>query len=253
MLTFRSYGDRDTLVRPAIRACRQGRYRDGLFARDRPFYRFRTCSARRFGSGQPRRHIRIVRFRCSWSSFARSSKTLAPAVVAAGSVGEASGRQAILEVALALGRGENKGRIHILVHNAAVSGFAPLGALTEEHIDEVIGINLRGVMLLTSLVCAHMPEHAGGRVIFVSSVGSRYTPPPRFGYLFSYQVRDGESRTDMGDRREREGRQFQLRRHWQRRYGFVPAGSSRVTGKQDRRGGPCAASRDCGSHSIPCK
>lgn len=178
MLTFRSYGDRDTLVRPAIRACRQGRYRDGLFARDRPFYRFRTCSARRFGSGQPRRHIRIVRFRCSWSSFARSSKTLAPAVVAAGSVGEASGRQAILEVALALGRGENKGRIHILVHNAAVSGFAPLGALTEEHIDEVIGINLRGVMLLTSLVCAHMPEHAGGRVIFVSSVGSRYTPPP---------------------------------------------------------------------------
>ncbi|KAH8585546.1 hypothetical protein B0O99DRAFT_530538 [Bisporella sp. PMI_857] len=62
-------------------------------------------------------------------------------------------------------------RIDILVNNAGVELAKPLGNITYQEIDNVYQVNVRGAILMTQAVLPHLPS--GGRIINISSVGSR--------------------------------------------------------------------------------
>jgi NAD(P)-dependent dehydrogenase (short-subunit alcohol dehydrogenase family) len=64
---------------------------------------------------------------------------------------------------------EQKGSIDILFANAGVSEFAPLGKITEEHIDKIFSINVKG--LLFTVQKALPLFHDGGSIILNASVG----------------------------------------------------------------------------------
>lgn len=62
-----------------------------------------------------------------------------------------------------------KNGVDIVFANAAVFGFAPLGRIASDLIDEVFGVNLKGVILTSRRPCRCWPtaercHHAGGAV-----------------------------------------------------------------------------------------
>ncbi|MBI5120548.1 MAG: SDR family oxidoreductase [Rhodospirillales bacterium] len=63
------------------------------------------------------------------------------------------------------------GKIDILFANAGVGGMAPLGAITEEHFDRLIGINLKGVVFTVQKALPLMPD--GSSIILNSSIAAR--------------------------------------------------------------------------------
>ena len=68
------------------------------------------------------------------------------------------------------------GKVDILVNNAGVYEFAPLEAITEDSIERLYGINVRGLLLATKAGVALFPPE-GGSVINIGSVVSEQTPP----------------------------------------------------------------------------
>jgi 3-oxoacyl-[acyl-carrier protein] reductase len=68
------------------------------------------------------------------------------------------------------------GKLDILVNNAGVYEFAPLEGITEESIDKMLGINVKGLLLATKAGVALFPAE-GGSVINIGSVASEQTPP----------------------------------------------------------------------------
>lgn len=65
------------------------------------------------------------------------------------------------------------GRIDVLINNAGMSPpYETLDAVTEEHFDKVIGVNLKGAYRLSTLVGSRMQKGAGGRIINISSIAS---------------------------------------------------------------------------------
>jgi NAD(P)-dependent dehydrogenase (short-subunit alcohol dehydrogenase family) len=63
------------------------------------------------------------------------------------------------------------GRIDILVCNAAVNPvYGPLGELTDEAFDKVMGANVKSNVWLCNLVIPGMAERGGGAVVIVSSI-----------------------------------------------------------------------------------
>ncbi|CZR64643.1 probable dehydrogenases with different specificities (related to short-chain alcohol dehydrogenases) [Phialocephala subalpina] len=69
---------------------------------------------------------------------------------------------------------ESSGRpknIDILVNNAGVEVVKALGTITAEDFAKVYDLNVRGALLMTQAVLPHLS--AGGRIINISSVGSR--------------------------------------------------------------------------------
>jgi NAD(P)-dependent dehydrogenase (short-subunit alcohol dehydrogenase family) len=63
------------------------------------------------------------------------------------------------------------GRIDILVCNAAVNPvYGPLGELTDEAFDKVMGTNVKSNLWLCNLVIPGMAERGGGAVVIVSSI-----------------------------------------------------------------------------------
>ncbi len=65
---------------------------------------------------------------------------------------------------------EALGGIDILVHNAGVATFAPLGPEAVEVYDRTFGVNVEGVLVGTAAALPHLSD--GGRVILVSSVSA---------------------------------------------------------------------------------
>jgi len=61
--------------------------------------------------------------------------------------------------------------IDILVNNAGVEVVKALGTITPEDFARVYDLNVRGALLMTQAVLPYLP--AGGRIINISSVGSR--------------------------------------------------------------------------------
>ena len=68
------------------------------------------------------------------------------------------------------------GKLDILVNNAGVYEFAPLEGITEESIERMLGINVKGLLLATKAGVALFPAE-GGSVINIGSVVSEQTPP----------------------------------------------------------------------------
>jgi 3-oxoacyl-[acyl-carrier protein] reductase len=68
------------------------------------------------------------------------------------------------------------GRIDILVNNAAVYDFLPLEQITEEHIDRMFNLNVRGLLFVTQAAAAAF-DGKGGSIINIGSMAS-LTPPP---------------------------------------------------------------------------
>jgi len=66
---------------------------------------------------------------------------------------------------------ETRGHIDILFANAGISSFAPLAAISEEHFDQVFGVNVKG--LLFSVQKALPLFKDGGSIILNSSVAGR--------------------------------------------------------------------------------
>jgi NAD(P)-dependent dehydrogenase (short-subunit alcohol dehydrogenase family) len=66
---------------------------------------------------------------------------------------------------------ERLGRVHILVNNAGIAGFAPLLAMSEEEWDRMIAVHLKGTFNCTRALAEDMVDAKWGRVVCISSVG----------------------------------------------------------------------------------
>ncbi len=92
------------------------------------------------------------------------------AVTVQGDVSKATEAQAIVDAAV-----NNYGKVDILINNSGVYEFAPLEAITEEHVHKQFNVNVLGLLLVTQAAVKHMGS--GGSIVNISSVASRITPP----------------------------------------------------------------------------
>jgi 3-oxoacyl-[acyl-carrier protein] reductase len=68
------------------------------------------------------------------------------------------------------------GRLDVLVNNAGVYEFAPLGEITEEHFHRQFNTNVLG-LILASQEAAKLFDSEGGSIINISSAVSSINPP----------------------------------------------------------------------------
>jgi 2-hydroxycyclohexanecarboxyl-CoA dehydrogenase len=61
------------------------------------------------------------------------------------------------------------GPITILVNNAGITGFIPFLEITEEKWDEMLGVNLKGTVIVTQTVLPDMLAAGWGRIVNISS------------------------------------------------------------------------------------
>ena len=86
------------------------------------------------------------------------------------------------------------GRVDVLVNNAGIYAFSPLETITEESIDSIFGVNVKGLLLATKAAVALFPPE-GGSVINISSVVSEMTPPASAVYTGTKGAVDAITRT----------------------------------------------------------
>ncbi|WP_263385826.1 SDR family oxidoreductase [Granulicella arctica] len=68
-----------------------------------------------------------------------------------------------------------KGRIDVLFVNAGVPSFAPLGSITEEHFDQIFGINVKGLVFTVQKALPLIPD--GGSIVLNASIESKQGKP----------------------------------------------------------------------------
>jgi len=87
------------------------------------------------------------------------------------------------DVARAVGEISSRwGAIHILVNNAGVSGLSMIDDADDTKWYDIVDTNLNGMYLVTKEVLKRMPNHAGGRVINISSVLGKFGAPGYTAY-----------------------------------------------------------------------
>jgi ketoreductase len=74
------------------------------------------------------------------------------------------------------------GPVHILVNNAGISGLSMIGDPNDAKWYNIVSTNLNGMYLVTKAVLRTMPDHAGGRVINISSVLGKFGVPGYTAY-----------------------------------------------------------------------
>jgi NAD(P)-dependent dehydrogenase (short-subunit alcohol dehydrogenase family) len=72
--------------------------------------------------------------------------------------------------------------IHILVNNAGISGLSLIDDPDDTKWYEILDTNLNGTYLVTKEALKHMKDHAGGRVINISSVLGKFGVPGYAAY-----------------------------------------------------------------------
>lgn len=74
------------------------------------------------------------------------------------------------------------GPIHMLVNNAGISGLSMISDPNDAKWHDIIDTNLNGMYFVTKAVLKTMPDHAGGRVINISSVLGKFGVPGYTAY-----------------------------------------------------------------------
>ncbi|GGC16315.1 short-chain dehydrogenase [Novosphingobium endophyticum] len=69
------------------------------------------------------------------------------------------------------------GPITIVVNNAAVENFAPIGEVTEADWDRLMAVNLKGAFLLIQAVLPDMMAAGWGRIVNISGFGAQIGAP----------------------------------------------------------------------------
>ena len=62
---------------------------------------------------------------------------------------------------------EERGHIDVLVANAAAASLAPLGAITANHVDDILGVNVKGTLFSVQKALPLM--RSGGAIILIGS------------------------------------------------------------------------------------
>jgi NAD(P)-dependent dehydrogenase (short-subunit alcohol dehydrogenase family) len=87
--------------------------------------------------------------------------------------------------ALAAAAIERYGHIDILQNNVGIPSFQSLEEITEEAWDQVMGVNVRSMVLMAQAVVPHMPEGSGSIINISSIAGLRAYPPRSTAYTTS--------------------------------------------------------------------
>lgn len=87
----------------------------------------------------------------------------------------------------------NASTIDVLVNNAGVGLFAPLGAITAEDFDVTFAVNVRGPLFVTQAFLPHLSE--GANIVNVSSSLSRHVSPATSVYAASKRALEALTRS----------------------------------------------------------
>jgi NAD(P)-dependent dehydrogenase (short-subunit alcohol dehydrogenase family) len=90
---------------------------------------------------------------------------------------------------------EQLGRLDILVNNAAASSVEALLDVTEKEWDKIFAVNVKALFFLLQAAAHHMKDFGGGRIINVSSPGTRMTLSNYTSYATSKAAVDYITRT----------------------------------------------------------
>jgi NAD(P)-dependent dehydrogenase (short-subunit alcohol dehydrogenase family) len=74
------------------------------------------------------------------------------------------------------------GAVHILVNNAGISALSLMSDSDDSRWYDIVDTNLNGMYLVTKVVLHHIPNHAGGRIINISSVLGKFGVPGYTAY-----------------------------------------------------------------------
>ena len=97
------------------------------------------------------------------------------------------------------------GKVDVLVNNAGVYAFAPLEAITEQSINTMFDVNVKGLLLATKAAVALFPAE-GGSVINIGSIVTEHPTPGSTVYTATKSAVDGITRalaTELGPKKIR--------------------------------------------------
>lgn len=77
---------------------------------------------------------------------------------------------------------DEKGRLDILINNAGIGHVGTILQTTEEDLDRLYSVNMRGVFSLTKVFLPSMIERGGGVIINTSSIGGVVAVSDRLAY-----------------------------------------------------------------------
>jgi 3-hydroxybutyrate dehydrogenase len=74
------------------------------------------------------------------------------------------------------------GALHVLVNNAGISGLSMMSDRDDQKWYDIVDTNLHGLYLTTKAALSRIPDHAGGRIINISSVLGKFGVPGYTAY-----------------------------------------------------------------------